>query len=354
MPEPFRQGRALLVGVANYPHVRPLTNSVLNDARALATLLQSPDYCGYPPENVELLLDEQATGPKLREALGRLAATVGPDGTAFLFFSGHGGRVATGPDAGTYLIPFDGRQKKLRETAIESKELTSLLAAIPAQRLVVVLDACHAGGTGELKELDPDAQIKAGFDEKSLRELASGVGRVILASSRSDELSWVLPGATNSLFTHHLLDALRGGAHSRGDGLIRVFDVFHYVSDKVPADKPIQHPIFKAHDLENNFALALFQGGKALPASAPTTTPGRPKQLSGPTRVMIARGLVTSWPELATYFEIPPSEQARFPRGDEPKAILDWLEPRGLLPSLRDAFTFLGWDHLTRELDRPR
>ncbi len=81
-----------------------------------------------------------------------------------------------------------------------------------------------------------------------------------MASSRENELSWILPNAANSLFTQHLLGGFRGGIQSN-DGLIRIFDLFEYLQPKVTADKPSQHPIFKA-ELEENFPIALFLGGQ--------------------------------------------------------------------------------------------
>jgi metacaspase-1 len=75
----FSQGRALVMGVANYPKVSKLPENVLNDARDLASVLQAQGYCAYPPANVELLLDEQATADRMRDALLQLAETAGPD-----------------------------------------------------------------------------------------------------------------------------------------------------------------------------------------------------------------------------------------------------------------------------------
>ncbi len=49
--------------------------------------------------------------------------------------------------------------------------------------------------------------------------LAQGKGRVVIASSRPDELSWVLPGMRNSLFTHYILEVLRGEGKRLGMGL---------------------------------------------------------------------------------------------------------------------------------------
>jgi hypothetical protein len=92
---------------------------------------------------------------------------------------------------------------------------------------------------------------------------------VIPAASCSDEYSWILPSARISLFTQHLLDCLQGSALGSG-GVIRIFDLFNHVLPKVTADRPDQHPLFKA-ELEENFPVALYLGGKspALPAVPP-------------------------------------------------------------------------------------
>src|SRR5947199_10867495 len=79
MSSQFTHGRALVVGVANYPKVRKLPETVLNDARDVAALLRSPDLCGYPTGNVDTLLDGQATADDIRVGFRRLAQVAGPD-----------------------------------------------------------------------------------------------------------------------------------------------------------------------------------------------------------------------------------------------------------------------------------
>jgi hypothetical protein len=63
----------------------------------------------------------------------------------------------------------------------------------------------------------------------------------------------------NSLFTHYLLEALRGQGKTLGDGYVRVFDVFRHVADRVPT-RAEQHPIFKATAMEEDFPIALGGG----------------------------------------------------------------------------------------------
>jgi hypothetical protein len=259
----------LVVGIANYQNVTSLPASVLADARDVHGMLTNTDLCAYPPGNVALLLDGEATASAIRSELARLAANATSDSTVCIYLSSHGGRIEDGPGAGDYLIPVDASidsDAALAGSAISGAEFTEAVRAIPARKLLVLFDCCHSGGIGQPKAVAGPA-IKA-LPESYYETLATGVGRVIIASSRSSEFSYVLPAASNSLFTHHLLDALRGGAPGPG-GVIRVFDVFGYVQPRVTADQPNQHPIFKA-EVEDNFPVALYLGGKSATPTAPS------------------------------------------------------------------------------------
>ena len=263
---------ALVVGVSAYQHLNPLPPTVGNDARDVHALLVDPNAGGYRPDQTQLLLDDAATGAALRTALAGLATAAGPDATVLLYYSGHGGRVETGAETGQYLLPVDAvaeSAQTLAATSISGDEFSRLLAAIPARQLLVVFDCCHAGGIGQPKGVAdlaaagpaaPAPIIKSGLAEQYYDALRAGSGRAIVASSRSTESSWVLPGASNSLFTAHLLAGLKGGVAS-DDGLVRIFDLFEYLQPRVTADQPEQHPVFKA-DLETNFAVALYLGGQ--------------------------------------------------------------------------------------------
>lgn len=257
----FDSGHALVIAVSNYTGVKPLPRAVINDARDIVSVLTSPQYCGFEPAKVTVLLDDDATLQNLRDALGALATRCGPRDTVLIYFSGHGARLGGGSDPPSALVPVDASKSDLRSTCLTEAEFSTALQAIRAERLMVLLDACHAGGAGSFKGDSPEDDPLLGYGEKSLGRLAQGRGRVMIASSRDSETSRILHGARNSLFTDHLLTALRGGATTRGDGLIRVFEVFNYVAEKVKAATPDQHPIFKASDLEDNFPIALDRGG---------------------------------------------------------------------------------------------
>lgn len=276
LPDPIRvtgdfaTGYAVVIGVANYSNVRPpLPEAVQNDARDVATILTSDAYCGYEPRNVHVLLDDDATLARIRAALDSVSQASGPNDSVVIFFSGHGALLGGPSDPESALLPVECDARRLDSTSLSETEFSSALRRISAQRLLVLIDACHSGGAGSFKSREAGESLALGYSEKSLANLAQGSGRVLIASSRASETSLVLRNARNSVFTSQLLDALRGRARTSGDGVIRVFEIFNHVSQMVKRAVPgRQHPIFKASDLEDNFPVALDRGGSKSDASA--------------------------------------------------------------------------------------
>ncbi len=258
---------ALVVGIAHYQHLSSLPPTVVKDAHDVQDLLVDPAAAAYPPAQVTLLVDDQASLAGLRQALGALASSCGPDATVLLYLSSHGARLESGPHADAYILPADAQATSadaIAASALAGAELTTLLRAIPARKLVAVFDCCHAGGIGEPKDA-VGTPLQPGLPESYYATLQAGQGRVIMAASRSSEFSWVLPNAENSLFTHYLLAGVRGGVVS-ADGLVRIFDLFEYIQPRVTGDQPSQHPVFKA-ELEDNFPVALTRTTAASKAA---------------------------------------------------------------------------------------
>jgi len=241
----------------------------VRDAQAIADILTNPARCGYPSANVQALTGGQATAANIRAALGALAESTNPESTVFVYFSGHGGRALENGIWRAYLCPREADPENLAHTAISGDEFSALLSAIPARRLLVMLDACHAAGSAELKAADGLVVWKAGLSDDYYEALSQGSGRVVIASSKEDQYSYVR--GQLSLFTNHVVQALNGKAAVRGDGLIHVLDVFHYVNEAVQADEPRQVPILKVKDLDLNFAIALDRGGKGAGLIASVT-----------------------------------------------------------------------------------
>ncbi|HEU5381658.1 MAG TPA: caspase family protein [Ktedonobacteraceae bacterium] len=261
----FPHGYAVIAGIAKYRDSQlKLSEAIIKDVMDMHTTLT--DHCGYTREHVHLCYDSDAKASTLRSDLQWLAEVTAADekATALFYFSGHGERITIDGKSSHYLIPYDCNLDDLEGTAIGNVEFAQLLHAIRAPRLLVLLDGCYAGGFDEVKgkgtgqgifRYETRQEAQAYYDQ-----LAQGEGRVILASSRSTETSRASSALNNSLFTHYLVEGLRGKAHTQGDGLIRVRDLSNYIEKQV-AKHEAQRPVMTASHAEN-FPIALYQGGK--------------------------------------------------------------------------------------------
>ena len=256
----FSQGHACIVGVGG-----DLRNTI-NDAKGVADILKDADRCAYPPEQVHLLTGEAAKREDILRALDRLATSTNPQSTVIIYFSGHGYQVASPTGEFYYLMPFGYDLAKLYKTAIRSIEFTQKLQAIPAQKLLLLLDCCHAGGFSDTKNLGLEL-TKAPLPLEAQTFFAEGKGRVAIASSQANEES--RSRRPYSVFTAAVMEALCGRGVAQKDGYVRVSDLAMYAREVVPKrTRDRQHPIlnFTAAD---NFILAYYAGGDTQPKRLP-------------------------------------------------------------------------------------
>ena len=285
----FAQGYALLVGV-DESSVTALSLAVVGkDVAALEAVLTHSERCGYAAEHVRVLKGKDATRQQIVDGVEWLQKQVAADGsgnaTAVVYYSGHGWRDTQANPPAYYLIPYDVRQDKLRATALRGQDLAEAIAAVQPQRLLVVLDCCHAGGM-EVKEVVPGAvgryepaamppelvlgdgePAAKGGDGQGFAQLLIGAGRAVLSSSTGPQQSYVRSDRTMSIFTYHLIEALTGHAQPQdGATEVLVSDVLSYVYRQVPRTAQAQAGAEQQPDgrITGNFAVARLLGGKGL------------------------------------------------------------------------------------------
>jgi hypothetical protein len=252
MHDDFIHGYALIIGVGDD---LPMT---VDDALGLSDVLLDPARCAFPAAHVRVLTSRHASRDEVLAALDWLTVKVqaDPEAMVIVFFSGHGVVIKTGR-----LLTFGWDLTDLPRTTISSVEFNERLRAIQAQKLVVLLDCCHAGKMAEAKGVP---LLQSPIPPKLVDTLKAGSGRVVIASSRKDEVSYT--GRPYSVFTGALLEALAGYGAFEKDGYSRVLDVALWVGRKVPErTDERQHPIVKVSNLEDNFALAYYAGGAKEP-----------------------------------------------------------------------------------------
>jgi len=275
----FPGGRALLIGIGKgYSRDLELPDVVRHDAEAFGVVLRDPELCGYPASQVHLLLDADATRVNILSALKDLVDNAKPSDTVIIFFSGHGGQRTVGADAFGYICPADYVIMESESTGINTDELSNLVNAIPAARVVLILDACHAEAAAVVKSDEAEkGLLPQGVLTPAFQKLSTGSGRVVLASCSENERSYTYSAKGQSLFTYFLLEGLKGAAPQIEDGVIGVLDLFIYLSKEVPARPQrgeIQTPVILMRS-KTNFPLALRRGGwlkgveDQMPASSP-------------------------------------------------------------------------------------
>jgi hypothetical protein len=282
MSKTFQFGRGLVIGIGEYDSLGALGLAPVFDADDVTKLLTSANHCGYPPENVRVLRNADASRTAIVDELKKLAGDTRAGETVVVYFSGHGAQRLSGPDLGTYLCPPEFDSFRPRESGIEAEELSELLKQIPAERLLVLVDACHSGAAARVKGSAEDV-TKWGFGGPKLEALAQGKGRVIISASADHEESLILGIHRNSLFTHFLLKGLQGDVGDRSDGLIRVLDLFHYLAEHVSATRNAQNPVLTTHT-QDNFPIGLRKGGRlkseeGTVAVPPATTSASPREV---------------------------------------------------------------------------
>lgn len=251
----FSHGYALLIGVGVD---LPVT---VQDATGLRDILVDSQRCAYSIDQAKLLTGNQATRQGMLDGLDWLSMQIqdDPAATAVVYFSGHGGLMPN-----YHLVPFGYDTHDLANTAVSGAEFTEKLRAIPSRKLLILLDCCHAGGVAEVKA---PGFVKSPVPPELDQVLTMGSGRVMIASSRGDELSYT--GIPYSIFTQALREGLAGYGASERDGYAYIADIAMYVGRAVPnRTRDRQHPILDLSGADN-FAVAYYGGGEKSPKSLP-------------------------------------------------------------------------------------
>src|SRR5262249_38052811 len=124
-------------------------------------------------------------------ALGQMAKQAKSHDVLVIYLAGHGINLG-GQDGDYFYLTMEARTQELTDPAIRgsctlsSQELTDAIKAIPANKQVLILDTCAAGGA--VKKLTgqrsvPSSQVRA------LARLSDRAGMHILAGCAADAVS---------------------------------------------------------------------------------------------------------------------------------------------------------------------
>ena len=249
---PPRRKFALLAGVSDYAAVRSrlpgwsvgnlpgVRSDLVNMGKALRGM-------GFEAGDITTLLDAQATSGGLRQELMKLAAKTQEDDLILIAMSCHGGDKDLCP-SGFGLPVLHDFAGPGDQNALDFWQLQSLVANLPARRVVLIVDTCHSGGVAKMM---PSAVITAsgvqtskgkGSPEPAAMADAARANAAlatrhiaIMAASRPEELSLEDP-PNGGLFTSRLL---RGLQSAKGNQSLEQVFVEHVEREVIETSKPM-------------------------------------------------------------------------------------------------------------------
>jgi uncharacterized caspase-like protein len=257
---------AIVIGVADHDNKGvPKLRFAESDADAMYRLLTT--RAGYARENVLLLTDRAPEKPTLqnfRLALGDfLSRKTTRDDMVLIYYTGLGASEvdASSPETdglAKYLIPRNVRPDALRTTAFSMQEMQGLVARIPAERVVVLLDTSYSSAAGGRSLALPNARPH-NLGDQFLDRLAKSRGRLVIAASSPNEVALEPADLGHGLFTYYLLEGLAGKADRNGDGIVTVSELFPYLEDQIDRKSRAaggrQRPVMKG-DIEGTLPLS--------------------------------------------------------------------------------------------------
>jgi uncharacterized caspase-like protein len=245
-PAPSFQGAtstqcwAVIIGISTYRDSRiPSLRYATADARSFYAWLTSPEGGRYPPSRAKLIVDEQATGRNIREALFVWLKQAIEEDMVIIFFAGHGSPESPDSPENLFLLPYDAQYDNIAATGFPMWDIeTALKRFIKAKKVVVIADACHAGGVGQAFDVARRASrgIKVNPISSGLQNLsATGDGVAVMSASGDRQFSqegrqW---GGGHGAFTHFLLEGLKGEADYNNDQRVTLGELIPFLSEQV-------------------------------------------------------------------------------------------------------------------------
>jgi WD40 repeat protein/uncharacterized caspase-like protein len=200
------------------------------DARDVLEALMHTQTSLYAAIKPQYLPNGQANKAAIIDALGTMQQTLAasPQGRdlAVVMFSGHGALI----EGRYYLLPHDTDARtpgRIKSSALSVADLRAELMALAERaRVLVLLDACHAGAvSGDGTAL--------GADAKALRTALAATNITVLTSSDGTEVSREDPAWQNGAFTKAVLKALGKEADTNHNGRIDVNELTAALGDEL-------------------------------------------------------------------------------------------------------------------------
>ncbi len=218
----------ITIGINQYKNPELNLNYAQVDASAVQAFFTSKKRrFPFLQARVTHLINQKATKQSILD-LFRTLRNVAQQDIAVVYMAGHGVSADNEWYFVSHEVEHPDKTAYLKQKGLSSRELKKEIEAIAANRVFMIIDACHSGSA-----VSP---IKDFQGMKSLRMMARSSGVHILAATDRDQFAVELASLKHGIFTFSLLKGLGGKADKKqGDGAVSVQELMHYVEKTVPA-----------------------------------------------------------------------------------------------------------------------
>ncbi len=230
-PAQGAEDAAVLIGIEDYPFVEDVAGAGANVDAWMAWLKNGR---GVPLSRMQVVRDRDANARRIREAIASASREVGPTGTLWFVFVGHGAPSRDGKDGLLVGANADRTAEGIYYESVPRAEVVASIGASRAARALAVIDACFSGQSGSGQALVSGLQPLV-----PTALLAEAPAKVtVLTAAGSGEFSGPLPGVARPAFSYLALGALRGWADvdgGNGDGSVSASEVLAWTKGALVA-----------------------------------------------------------------------------------------------------------------------
>jgi len=255
---------AVIVGVSKYQYPNLTLRYADRDAEELYKLLLTSNGGGFQPDHICKLTNEQATTGNVNRALRSFLKKPAREDLVLIYFACHGSPDPDRP-GNVYLLTYDSDPDDIAGTALPMEDIDRALKGIlHSEKVIILADTCHSaaigGGIGERGSVVDDSKLMNRF----LQDISRSKGGVaLLTSAEANEVSFedAKWGGGHGVFTHYLLEGMRGAADLDGNGLVTIGELFEYVRDNVQkATAYKQHPSIGTNAYDRSMPVTIVSG----------------------------------------------------------------------------------------------
>lgn len=233
----------IIIGTADYRGEKLDLQFADKDAERFYDALNQTGKALFGDRNTSLYLlntneaNTIASKDNIRNQFKEIAEKAMPEDAFVVYLSGHGVNFHSDNEDQFYYLTKDIESGNLSDSeirnnyAISTAELTNWINTIPAEKQVLIIDACASGQV--IEDIMVGTKAVSSSQIRAMERMKDRTGMFVLAGSASNQVSYEASQFGQSLLTYSLLAGMKGQA-LRENEFVDIAKLFDYSTDQVP------------------------------------------------------------------------------------------------------------------------